>query len=368
MKLSKLTLKQFRNLEPLTLEPHENLNLIVGLNASGKTNLCEALFYASRGQLLKGERQREIINWDCHWSTLDLIVGAEHIRIVMDNHEQTKTLELSGELSKQQDVFDVFKVLIFTPDDLQIVKGSPSKRRRLLDLSIADLDMAYRKALLAYDQVLKRKNILLKRDRPDPELLDVYQQQLVEHGTHLVRQRLLYLNELNKSLSMFHQELNQAKKPLFLNYESDVPYDGGNVSQQLDDALKLAHKKEIDRRTSLIGPHRDDVLFDIEGMDVRKYGSQGQQKTALIALKLAQLELFKERLGDYPVLILDDVLSELDPERTQMLLDHLPQDLQLFLTETDLSEPLIQRAGKVFRISQGQVEELSKEERCPSQN
>ncbi len=367
MKLSKLSLKQFRNLEPLSLEPHENLNLIVGLNASGKTNLCEALFYASRGQLLKGERQREIINWDCQWSTLNLEVGSEHIRIVMDNHEQTKTLELSGELVKQQDLFDVFKVLIFTPDDLQIVKGSPSKRRRMLDRSIADLDVAYRKALLNYEQVLKRKNILLRRDRPDPELLSVYQQQLVEHGTQLVRQRLLYLNELNKYLSVFHQELNQAKKPLFLKYESDVPYDG-NVPQQLEEALKNAHQKEIDRRMSLIGPHRDDVCFDIEGMDVRRYGSQGQQKTALIALKLAQLELFKERLGEYPVLILDDVLSELDPERTQMLLNHLPQDLQLFLTETDLSDPLVERAGKVFRISHGQIEELSKEELCPSQN
>jgi len=367
MKLSKLTLKQFRNLEPLSLEPHENLNLIVGLNASGKTNLCEALFFASRGQLLKGERQREIINWDCHWSTLNLEVGSEHIRIVIDNHEQTKTLELSGEISKQQDLFDVFKVLIFTPDDLQIVKGSPSKRRRMLDRSIADLDKVYRKALLNYEQVLKRKNLLLRRDRPDPEVLSVYQQQLIEHGTQLVRQRLLYLDELNKSLSVFHQELNQAKKPLFLKYESDVAYDG-NVPQQLEEALNQAHKKEIDRRTSLIGPHRDDVLFDIEGMDVRKYGSQGQQKTALIALKLAQLELFKDHLGEYPVLILDDVLSELDPERTQMLLDHLPQDLQLFLTETDLSDPLVERAGKVFRVSHGQIEELSKEELCPSQS
>lgn len=364
MKLSKLTLKQFRNLEPLTLLPHENLNLIVGMNASGKTNLCEALYYASRGSLLKGERQRELIHWNCTWCTLTLDVGQDRIRIVLDGETSGKTIELSDEPVNQRTVFGVFKVLIFTPDDLQILKGSPSKRRRLLDRSVADLDARYHKEFLAYEHVLRRKNLLLRRERVDEDLLSVYNQQLVQHGSQLLEKRWAYLQDLNQHLKRVHTGLNLEQSSLELRYESDVDYQRDTLAQQLEAALLQARSEERERRMGLIGPHRDDLRFDLEGVDLRKYGSQGQQKTALIALKLAQLELFHDALGEYPVLVLDDVLSELDPQRTQLLLDHLPQDLQLFLTETALSEALVQRAGKIFRVVQGCVQELSKEEAC----
>ncbi len=242
-----------------------------------------------------------------------------------------------------------------------MIKGSPAKRRHLLDRSIADLDPIYRHTLLAYEQVIRRKNVLLRRDRIDQELLAVYNQKLSQDGTLLIESRLAYLKNLNHYLKPLHQELNQDGKHLRLQYESELDY-SESVEAVLEAALQTALPRERERGTSLVGPHRDDLTFDQEGLDLRRFGSQGQQKTALIALKLAQLSLFKERLGEYPILILDDVLSELDPQRTQLLLDHLPQDLQLFLTETGLSKPLLQRAGKVFRIDQGQVCELNKGE------
>lgn len=363
MKLSKLALKHFRNLEPFSLTPHENLNLIIGLNAAGKTNLCEALYYASRGQLLKGERQRELIHWQSEWSLLNLEVEGVHIRILLNGQTPGKTLELNGQAVRQSDLFEVYKVLIFTPDDLQVIKGSPAKRRQLLDRSIADLEPAYRHTLLTYEQAIRRKNVLLRRERLDRELLGVYNQKLSKDGAFLIESRLAYLKKLNHHLAPLHRELTQDGKRLRLRYDSELAFQEG-AETALQAALQAALPRERERGISLVGPHRDDLRFDQEGLELRRFGSQGQQKTALIALKLAQLSLFKERLGEYPILILDDVLSELDPQRTQLLLDHLPQDLQLFLTETHLSEPLARRAGKVFCIDQGRVRELNEEERC----
>ena len=339
----------------------------MGLNASGKTNLCEALYYASRGQLLKGERQRELIRWECGWSLLALEVGDTQIRIVLNGQTPGKTLELNGQTVRQRDLFEVYKVLIFTPDDLQVIKGSPVKRRHLLDRSIADLDPVYRHTLLTYERVVRRKNALLRRDRLDQDLLAVYNQKLAQEGALLIESRLSYLKDLNRYLGPLHQDLNQDGKWLRLQYDSEVEFDK-SVEADLQAALQAALRRERDRGVSLVGPHRDDLQFDQEGVELRRFGSQGQQKTALIALKLAQLILFKERLHEYPILILDDVLSELDPQRTQLLLDHLPQDLQLFLTETDLSEPLARRAGKVFRIEKGRVCELNEDERCNFQS
>ena len=361
MKVSKLSLRQFRNLSPLTLVPHPHFNLIVGPNASGKTNLCEALYFASRGQLLKGERQRELIRWECTWSSLSLEVAGEHIKIQLNGVEEGKTILLSGESASQRRVFDAFKVLIFTPDDLQVLKGNPSLRRRLLDRSISDLDKHYRAQALAYEHVVRRKNALLRHEASDEELLQVYNQKLLEHGAHLVEARLRFLEEMNAVLEHVHPRLNQAGSRLQLRYESEVEHSLTGASEGLQAALQRIQAREKRAGMSLIGPHRDDVAFYIEDVDLRRFGSQGQQKTALIAFKLAQLELYRRRFDEYPVLVLDDVLSELDPQRTQLLLDHLPQELQLFLTETHLSPPLLGRADKVFHVEQGRVSEVSKE-------
>lgn len=362
MKVTKLTLKQFRNLSPMTLVPHPRFNLIVGPNASGKTNLCEALYFASRGQLLKGERQRELIRWECSWSSLQLEVSGEQIQIQLNGVEEGKRIVLSGEAASQRRVFDAFKVLIFTPDDLQVLKGSPSLRRRLLDRSIGDVDKPYRAQALAYEQVIRRKNALLRQEAAEEDLLQVFNQQLVEHGAHLVEARLRFLEELNAVLAQVHPRLNQAGMTLKLSYESEIEHRPDASSALLQAALRQVQGRERRAGMSLVGPHRDDVAFDLEGMDLRRYGSQGQQKTALIALKLAQLEMYRRRFAEYPVLVLDDVLSELDPQRTQLLLDHLPQGLQLFLTETHLSPPLMRRADKVFEVQQGRVSERPKED------
>jgi len=364
MKLTKLTLRNFRNLEPVTLVPAANLNLIVGANASGKTNLCEAIVYASRGGLLKGERQRELIRWDETWSTLEAEVDSDHIRIVLNGSDRGKRIALSGETVTHGKLFDVFKVVLFTPDDLQVIKGSPSSRRRLLDGGIAELYRSHRANLQAYEQVVRRKNALLSRAPADPELLAVYNAELVKRGAKLVETRLKYLDALNRHLARIHASLSRPACELQIRYDSELDYGAERTVEPLERGVQQRQPQERRRGLSLVGPHRDDLRFALEGMDLRRYGSQGQQKTALIATKLAQLELFREQVGAYPVLVLDDVLSELDPERTQLLLEHLPQDLQLFLTETALSAPLAARAGKVFRVARGDVRELAKEDAC----
>lgn len=360
MKVRRLILKNFRNLEPLALVPHEHLNLIVGPNASGKTNLCEALVYASRGTLLKGERQRELIGWNGTSCTLELEVDGERIVITLNGAARGKRIELGGETVTHGKLFEAFKVLVFTPDDLRAIKGGPARRRRLVDQGLIDLAAAQRHVQLAYDQVVRRKSALLARERVDPELLSVYDQELLRYGARLVAARRAYLEALNAQLTRLHPGLSSSAGRLVLRYHSEVPY-GDDPAAALRAALARARARERVRRQCLVGPHRDDVCFELEGMDLRRYGSQGQQKSALIAFKLAQLALFRERLEEEPVLVLDDVLSELDPERTRLLLDALPRNLQVFLTETELRAELAARAGKVFYLERGRVRELARE-------
>lgn len=360
MRLKRLVLRNFRNLQETDISPAENLNLVIGLNAAGKTNLCESIYYAARGGLLKGERQRDLIQWNQPHASLDLYVQGDHVRIFLNGSAQSKVIEYNKQKVRQHELRSVLRVLVFTPDELQTIKGSPDQRRSFIDRGASDLSLEYRLQLAEYDQILKRKNLLLRAEPVDQEQLAVYNEELSRRGAFLVQKRIAYLNKINAHLPAIYGRLSgKADKAglLSLRYETSLQEqsDQQKLKEELVQLMTKNADKEIQLRSAQLGPHRDDINIQIDERDLRRYGSQGEQKTTMIAILLGQLELQYERYHDYPILILDDVFSELDPDRRGRLLAMLPREIQIFLTNTELADELKQRAGRVYSIENGKV-------------
>jgi len=360
MRLRRISLKNFRNLREVELFPDEGYNLLLGANAAGKTNLCEALYYAARGELLKGERQRELIRWGERWTLIELAVGEDNLRITLDGEERTKRVEINGKPERPRQLAEYLRVVAFTADDLAAVKGRPSGRRRLLNSLLAELDLEYKFHWRRYERVLRGKNLLLRQERPDKELLGVYQQELVKLGAWLVARRLDYLRQLNEELRALHGRLEIGRGPLQLEYISSIPHlpgDEGELKGLLAAVVEARAEEERQRGFSVVGPHRDDLQFVSDRVDLGQFGSQGEQRLAMIQLKLAQLELHRKRFGQYPILILDDLLSELDPRRGGLLLSALPLGIQAFLTATELRPPLQELGCRIYLLEDGRVRE-----------
>lgn len=352
MKIERLVLYNFRNLAPTELVPDGKLNLIIGPNAAGKSNLCEAIYYVAKGWLLKGERQRDVIAFGQHETVMELSVNGDEIRVHLDGRARAKTIELNHEKKPQGELSARLRVLLFAPDELQIIKGRPEQRRRFLDRSIADLFREYRHVLHEYEQVLRRKSALLRQDNPNLEVLEVFNQELIDRGSWLIKRRLKYIRELNKTLAARYCAISGQESQLSVIYEGP--------SAPLAQLIRDATPEEIRRGMVLVGPHRDDLRFELDGHDLKRFGSQGEQKSALCAVLLAQLDLYYQRFGDDPILILDDVLSELDRPRLQRLLQLLPKDIQIFLTHTvvDIDElyPEVRAAAqRVFSLENGKL-------------
>ncbi|MCL6642620.1 MAG: DNA replication and repair protein RecF [Candidatus Bipolaricaulota bacterium] len=352
MKIERLALYNFRNLVKIELVPDGGLNLVIGPNAAGKSNLCEAIYFAAKGWPLKGERQRDLIAFGQHETALELSVNGDEIRVHLNGRARAKTIELNHEKKTQSELSARLRALLFTPDELQIIKGLPDQRRRFLDRSIADVLREYRHVLLEYEQIIQRKNALLRQGRPNLDVLEVFNQELIERGSWLTRKRLEYIRELNKTLAERYRAICGQASEFALIYEGPA----APLAQLVTDATP----EEIQRGMALVGPHRDDVRFELDGHDLRRFGSQGEQKSALCAVLLAQLDLHYQRFGDYPVFILDDVLSELDSGRLQRFLELLPTDIQIFLTQTatdvrELPPDVRAVARRIFALEDGRL-------------
>ncbi len=359
MKLERIALRNVRNLASAEFCPSGGLNLIIGPNAAGKSNLCEAIYYAAKGWLLKGERQRDLIAWDHNEALWEFSLNGDHIRLYLNGSAKTKTIELNHEKKNQSELSALLRVLLFTPDELQIIKGSPEQRRRFLDRSISDLQRDYRHTLAEYEQILRRKSALLRSERPHRDLLDIYDEKMSERGAWLVSQRRDYLQKINQRLSGHYNQISGEDSQLQLVYVTMLP-ESGDLQKALAQLLAQARREELRRKQALVGPQRDDLRCELNGHDLKRFGSQGEQKSALCALLLAQLELQRERFNDYPILILDDVLSALDSSRIQRLLQLLPENLQIFLTHTvskddEIPTELRKAAPRLFALKAGRL-------------
>ena len=358
MIIESVELLNYRNYGQLHMDFDPGTNVLYGDNAQGKTNILEAVYLCSTTKSHKGSKDREIVRFGEEESHIKMMVRRDSIPYRIDMHlkkNKAKGVAVNGiPIKKASELFGIVNVIFFSPEDLNIIKNGPSERRRFIDLELCQLNKLYVHNLVQYNRVVVQRNKLLKELDFDPalkETLDVWDLQLVNYGKELIRIRTRFIKELNELIRDIHFHLSGEKENLEVRYEPNVTADS------FEEELERNRFQEIRQKLTLTGPHRDDLNFLINGTDIRKFGSQGQQRTAALSLKLAEIELVKKTVKDYPVLLLDDVLSELDSKRQEHLLSEI-NHIQTMITCTGLDEFVNSRfrMDKIFKIVEGTVE------------
>lgn len=338
MIIKKLQLSNFRNYEGLTMEFSEGVNLLYGDNAKGKTNILEAVFMIATTKSIRGSKDRDMIRFGQEEAHICAFVEKGGIPHKMDIHlrkNKKKGLAVDGiPVKRSAEFLGLLHGIAFSPDDLSMMKEGPELRRRFMDLELCQSDPLYVSSLAGYNRVLSERNDLLKQIAVKPSLQDtlpVWDSQLIEFGTYLIRARRKFLEKLAPIVEEKHRMLSGDKESLKIAYEPDCTeeYFGIKLAEAADRDLAL--------RFTSVGPHRDDMSLFINGNNVRLYGSQGQQRTAALSLKFAEIELVKNVIHESPILLLDDVLSELDRSRQLQLLSEM-QDVQTIVTCTGMEE------------------------------
>ena len=355
MTVDELKIKDYRNYEEETFSFSPGINLIVGDNAQGKTSILEALFYCAAGRSHRGSKDKDLIRFEQEEAHIRLKMTKKEIDHVIDVHLKRtgrKGIAVDRQpLRKTVDLFGTVNMVFFAPEDLYVIKSGPAERRAFLDEELCQLDKTYAHCLSQYNKALLQKSRLLKQIEEQPSLaetLEVWNDQLINYGVPVIKRRSQHVEELSEIISEKNGQLSDGKEELLASYEPNVGAE--------EFAKKLADLKgrELASGLCLAGPHRDDVGFAINGADVRKFGSQGQQRTAALSLKLAEIDIIKNKTGDTPILLLDDVLSELDTGRQQRLLAGI-EEIQTVITTTGLEEETQKKfkTDKVFTIKDG---------------
>lgn len=358
MFIESIELLNYRNYEQLHMDFHEGTNVLYGDNAQGKTNILEAVYVCSTTKSHRGSKDKDIVRFGEEESHIKMMVRREGIPYRIDMHlkkNRTKGVAVNGvPIKKASELFGIVNVIFFSPEDLNIIKNGPSERRRFVDLELCQLNKIYVHNLVQYNKVVMQRNKLLKDLESNSSLketLDVWDIQLVKYGKELIKIRTEFIKDLNNLIFDIHFHLSGEKEELFIQYEPNVTID------EFEEALKKNRFQEMKQKLTLTGPHRDDLNFIVNKTDIRKFGSQGQQRTAALSLKLAEIELVKRTVKDYPVLLLDDVLSELDNKRQEHLLSGI-NHIQTMITCTGLDEFVSSKfqMDKIFKIVEGTVE------------
>lgn len=359
MIVSSLELSNFRNYETLSINFDSGINILYGDNAQGKTNVLEAIYMSGTTKSHKGKKDKETIRFgqdEAHIRTTVLKHGQNYqIDMHIKNHK-TKGIAINQvPIKKASDLFGILNLIFFSPEDLNIIKDGPAERRRFLDLELCQLDKIYLYNLTKYNKVLNQRNKLLKDIYKNPELkstLEIWDQQLIMYGTKIIKRRRQFIEELNNIIFSIHKKLSANREELSLVYEPDCS------DHYFEQELSKAREKDERFGSTSVGPHRDDIAFLIQNVDIRKYGSQGQQRTAALSLKLSEIELVKSIIHDEPILLLDDVLSELDSNRQNQLLNSI-STTQTIITCTGLDEFIRNRLkiDKVFHVINGIITE-----------
>lgn len=357
MRIKSLSVKNFRNFHEEFLEFDKGLNILFGDNAQGKTNILEAIFVAATTKSHKGSKDREMIKMDEKDAHITLFLEKEKNERKIDihlNRSKTKNMAIDGIVVKRAiDIFGLANVVFFSPEDLNMVKNGPAERRRFVDMELSQLDRIYLYKLSNYDKVISQRNNLLKQileQENYSDMLDIWDEQLLKFGIDIIKSREQFIADLNEIIKPIHFKLTGEKEELILTYDPNV------TAEDFAEKLKKSRNNDIYQKVSLTGPHKDDIIFTINGQNVRKFGSQGQQRSTALSLKLAEIELFKRVTGDNPILLLDDVLSELDRNRQNYLINGIG-DIQTIITCTGLEEFVENKkdSGKIYNISEGRA-------------
>ena len=361
MNIRSIELKNFRNYENLEISFDEGTNILFGDNAQGKTNILEAAYMSGTTKSHKGSRDREMIRFGEEEAHLKTVVARGGREYQIDMHlkkNRAKGIAIDKiPIKKASELFGILNIVFFSPEDLNIIKSGPAERRRFLDSELCQLDRIYLADLTNYNKILAQRNKLLKDMIYRPGLSDtlpVWDMQLIETGKKIIRRRKQFVDELREIVSDIHYRISGGKEELFLKYEPNID------DIFFEDELSRAKEKDKKLCQTSVGPHRDDLLFSIGDVDIRKYGSQGQQRTSALSLKLSEIELVRKSIADAPVLLLDDVLSELDSSRQNYLLNNI-SDTQTIITCTGLDEFVRNRftVNRVFEVIAGHVYERS---------
>ncbi|RDV37442.1 DNA replication/repair protein RecF [Bradymonadaceae bacterium TMQ3] len=376
MLLEALRLRDFRNLQHVMLTPNPRFNVIAGPNGQGKTNLLEAIYLLSAVKSFRpGTTNRALIHFERTEASLEA-------RVERGGHERLVRLEISergkkvflneGQVRNISDFFGTLNVVIFGPDDIGILRGSPSERRRFMDRAIFNAHPAFSTESTHYEDVLKHRNALLKEPRVDPALLGVYDEQLITYGAQVLRRRLDFITHFRPVLTRTFATIFDPTLAADLRYapswldEGDDAFDEAAALQapqylerSLEQALRRTEREERERGYTLIGPHRDDLHTTLGGHDVRTFGSQGQTRAFVLAMKIAEITYLEERYHFAPILLLDDVSSELDRQRNRLLFDFLRSRTQgqVFITTTHRDFILLDQNLSIFDVQGGQVVE-----------
>ena len=360
MYIKSLEFKNYRNYNDLSIEFEKGTNILYGNNAQGKTNVLEAIYVASTTKSHRGSKDREIINFDKDEAHIKITVMKKDVPVRIDIHlkkNKSKGIAINGiPIKKASELFGILNVVFFSPEDLNIIKNGPAERRRFVDLELCQLDKIYVHNLVNYNKILNNRNKLLRDlgfcyDKELLATLDIWDMQLADYGAKIITRRNQFIEEINEIIYGIHRNITNGKEELVIKYELNIT--GNNIY----DELVRTRDKDLKLKTTSVGPHRDDISFLNKKIDIRKYGSQGQQRTAALSLKLSEIELVKSIIKDTPVLLLDDVLSELDSNRQRHLLGNL-NNVQTLITCTGLDEFVENRFNidSIYKVVEGTVE------------
>ena len=363
MKIHKFKSTFFRNLNIKEFIPTDNVNIIHGENAQGKTNLIEGIYLFSGNKSFRGAKDSELVEFENEKAKLELEFfshGREQsAEIIIDGRRNTY---LNGvKLKNSTSLADNIHIIVFSPDLLSIIKEGPKERRKFLNVAIGGVFPTYNDVLKKYNHILMQRNAVLKNYKNNKTLYDVldeYDKILSVYGEKIISIRLRYLQKLMEYLPNIYKDLTKEKEIIEVEYKLCDLQDG--TKEELYEKLKEVRPRDIALSSTTIGPHRDDIVFNINGINAKAYGSQGQQRSIVLALKLAEAEMIKEICGEQPIALLDDVMSELDVNRQDYILNHT-KNWQVFITCCDPSSIERLKKGKTFLIENGKIKNVSGE-------
>lgn len=368
MELQSLRLVNYRNYTDLTLNFSDGVNVFLGENAQGKTNLLESIYVLALARSHRTSSDKDLIRWQEKEATISGRVKKNISDTPLSLHFSNKGKKARVnhlEQSKLSQYIGQLNVILFAPEDLELVKGAPSVRRRFIDMEFGQMNPLYLYNTTQYRRILKERNAYLKRlqmkQTTDTIFLDVLTEQLVDIGSQVLLARQTFLERLEVAAQPIHAEISNKRETLTLKYQTSIDFEKGTdlstIKAVFEQTLKKQQTREIMQGSTLVGPHRDDIQFIVNDNDVAVFGSQGQQRTTALAIKLAEIDLMQQETGEYPILLLDDVLSELDANRQTHLLLAIQDKVQTFITAPTLSDVARQliHAPKVFHVKQGEI-------------
>lgn len=353
MRVNQIRVKNFRNIKKLEYNPKEGLNIILGKNAQGKTNILEAIYVLSGNSSFRTNTDKDLVNYDASGFSIrsKYKVIDKNINLFFDYSSDSGKILLLNNKKINRNHDDLLKVVLFTPDDLFLIKGSPSKRRYFLDFVLKQVNNDYCYYLDNFTKILKKRNLLIKNDQTNTKSFKIINEMFVEHASKLILLRLNFVTLFDEIANTIFSKINSDKNSLKFRYALSIPIDSEKVNLSiLQDALSKQLQNnialEIRKKSTVAGPHLDDLHIYLDNRLAKHFASQGQQRNIVITMKLAELYSFKKVIGYYPIFLLDEVLSELDNEKKQLLIDELNQgEYQSFLTSVNIDNLSLRKAN-----------------------